>query len=368
MSAVAIVGAGAIARACAALLTRDGHAVALWSPSGAGTRDLTPAPTSIAPWPDAPALALDAKGLWTGTVAVAALPTPAGIACADVVLVAIPAPAYAAVLPVVAGHLRDAQTVLVSGALSLVPLWLAEMAANRGTFPRVGAFGTTVPTARVRDGGVSINTIRTRLAVAARPVRDVLDVQSLCVGLFGDRFDAAPDVLAVTLTNINPVAHAAMALTNLTRIERAEAWPQYHYLTPAVARLVSAMDTERRAIASAFGLTVTTVEQHFQRSFDVDQSDLADIAAELHRRRGGPPGPTSLATRFVLEDVPFGLAFNAAVARVAGVPTPVTDAVITTLSTLVDRDLAADNPLLVGLDLAGATPAALLARCRGAMA
>ena len=135
MSAVAIIGAGAIARACAALLVRDGHAVALWSPSGTGTRDLPPTPASIAPWPGAPALALDAQGLWTGTVAIAALPSPAGIALADVVLVAIPAPAYAAVLPAVAGQLRDAQTVLVSGALSLVPLWLAEMAANRGTGP-----------------------------------------------------------------------------------------------------------------------------------------------------------------------------------------------------------------------------------------
>jgi hypothetical protein len=74
--------------------------------------------------------------------------------------------------------------------------------------------------------------------------------------LFGDRFDVATDVLAVTLANINPVAHAAMALANLTRMEHGEAWPQYHYLTPAVARLVEAMDGERRAVAAAFGREV----------------------------------------------------------------------------------------------------------------
>jgi len=44
-----------------------------------------------------------------------------------------------------------------------------------------------------------------------------------------------------------------MAVANFTRIERGEAWPQYHFLTPAVARLVEALDAERRAIAAAFG-------------------------------------------------------------------------------------------------------------------
>lgn len=208
-------------------------------------------------------------------------------------------------------------------------------------------------------------TIRTRLGVAALPASETQPALAVCTALFGDRFDAADSVLAVTLTNINPVAHAAMALANFTRIERGEAWPQYHYLTPAVARLIEAMDAERRAIAAALGVHVTTVEAHFQRSFDVPQTTLADIAAELHRRRGGPPGPTSLDTRFVLEDVPYGLVFNAALARIAGVAVPATDAVVTTLSTLYGRDFRAENPLLDTLALSAATRQSLLARCAG---
>lgn len=138
-----------------------------------------------------------------------------------------------------------------------------------------------------------------------------------------------------------------------------------HYLTPSVARMVEAMDAERRAVAAAFGLHVTSIEEHFQRSFDVPQDELADIAAELHRRRGGPPGPTSLDTRFVLEDVPYGLAFNAALARIVGVEVPVTRATVTLLATLYDRDLAQDNPLIGALGLAEATRNSLLARCEG---
>ncbi len=363
MTKVAIVGAGAVARAYAVLLARDGHGVALWSPSGGGVADLRPAAEAVAAWPRARAVVLAHSGVAEGRATIAALVAADEVAEADVVIVAVPAPAYATVLPRIAPHLRDGQWVFVSAALSLAPLWLSELAAAAGARPRVAAAGTTVATARATDGGVAIMTVRTRLAVAALPAAATHAAQATLAALFGDRFDTAADVLAVTLTNINPVAHAAMALANVTRIERAEAWPQYHYLTPAVARLVEAMDRERRATAAAFGRDVTTIEQHFRRSFDVAATTLAGIAAELHRRRGGPPGPTTLATRFVLEDVPYGLAFTAALARIVNVAVPVTDAAIVVLSTLYGRDLARDNPLVAALGLPTADRAALLARC-----
>jgi opine dehydrogenase len=368
MTKVAIVGAGAIARAYAALLVRGGHAVALWSPSGLGARDLPRASQIVPQWPNDLAAALSYDGKVEGMATVALLHDPAGLASAEVVIVALPAPAYAAVLPRVAPQLRTGQTIFFSGALSLSPLWLAERAAADGQHPRVAASGTTVATARSREGGVVIMTIRTRLGVAAVPAAASGAAIATMSRLFGDRFDAGASVLAVTLSNINPVAHAAMALANFTRIERGEAWPQYHYLTPAVARLVEAMDGERRALALAFGLSVTTIEAHFQRSFDVPQCTLAEIAAELHRRRGGPPGPTSLATRFVLEDVPYGLVFNAALARIALVAVPVTEATVTMLSTLYGRDFRGDNPLVGELGLASATRESLLARCAGVAA
>ena len=342
---VAIVGAGAIARAYAVPVSRAGHDIAMWSLRGNALTTLV------------------YDGVLQGQCDVRALADPSALAAAETVLVAIPATAYADVLPRVAPHLRSSQCVFVSGALSLAPLWLAELAATHGARPLVAASGTTVATARRRDNGVSIMTIRTRIGIAALPAALLSDALATLQAMFGDRFDAVDNVLAVSLTNINPVAHAGMALANFTRIERGEAWPQYHYLTPAVARLVEAMDHERRAVAASFGVQVTTIEQHFQRSFDVPQASLAEIAAELHRRRGGPAGPTSLDTRFVLEDVPYGLVFNAALARVTKVATPVTEAAITLLSTLYREDFRDDNPLIASLGLTSTTRDALLARC-----
>lgn len=342
-----MAGAGGIARAYAVLAARAGHEAALWSPSGRGASDLRDT--------------VDCDGAVEGRHAVSILSSAAALRDADVVVVAVPAPAYASVVPEVAAHLHSRQVVFVSGALSLAPLWLSELAPQA---PLVCASGTTVATARRRDGGVTLMTVRTRLAVAALPPSRADDALAVLQAVFGARFDLASDVLAVTLANINPVAHAAMALANFTRIERGEVWPQYHYLTRGVARAVEAMDAERRAIASAFGLAVTTIEEHFQRSFDVPQAALADIAAELHRRRGGPPGPTTTDTRFVLEDVPYGLVTNAALARVVGVAAPVTEATITLHSTLYGEDFRTANPLIGALGLDGATRSSLLARVR----
>jgi opine dehydrogenase len=347
---ISIAGAGAIARAYAVLLARDGHRVAMWSPRG-GAQDV--------------GHGVVAKGLVDGRFDVTLMPSAQSIEDADAVLVALPATAYAATFPEIARHLRSRQTVFVSGALSLAPLWLAELAAARGEHPLVVASGTTVATARTIDGGVSVNMVRTRVSIASLPAKRSDDALAAMSALFGDRFDAAQDVLAVTLANINPVAHAAMALTNLTRIEHAEAWPQYHFLTPSVARLVEAMDRERRTVAAAFGREVLPIEAHFQRSFDVAQTTLAEIAAELHRRRGGPPGPTTLDTRFVLEDVPYGLVFNAALARIVNADTSATDATVTLISTLYGRDFRAENPLIDALGLGAATRESLLARCAG---
>ena len=366
MAVVAIVGAGAIGRAYAALVARAGHAVMLWSPSGRGADDLARVPAPAKDGAGTTAVRIALGGKLDGEVVVALASAPAAIASADVVVVAVPATAYAAVLPVLAAHLTDAQVVIFSGALSLAPLWLAEIAAAQGRAPMMACFGTTVATARASPGGVAVMTVRSRLDVAALPARAGDRALAACEALFGARFDLASNALAIALANINPVAHAAMALTNLTRIERGEAWAQYHYLTPAVARLIEAMDGERRGIAAAFGLAVRSVEAHFHRSFDVPMASLAEIAAELHRRRGGPPGPTALATRFVLEDVPYGLAFYEALGRIAAVPTPATSAVTTTLCLLYGQDLRAENRLPDWLGLATSSPAALLSRCTGA--
>ncbi len=348
---IAIAGTGGIGFASAAWLAQAGHEVRMWSPGGRGADGLRGAP-------------LEATGVFecNTQVAVADSPTQA-LEGARAVLIAVPVNGHRAVMDALLPALSDGQTVIVSSMSSLSSLYLFERARERGLDITVASMGTTVLTAR-RTGPaqVRVMTKRTELGVSALPANRSDAALALCRELFGDVFVADPNTLASALTNINPVAHGPLALFNWTRIERAENWPQYHYMTPQVAAVITRLDAERIALAAAFGLSVRTIEQHFAKSFGTTSATLADIAAELHAKRGGPPGPTDTATRFLGEDVPFGLVFSAVLGTVAGVAMPATQAVVQAASLILGRDLAQENDLLGPLALHSESREGLLAR------
>lgn len=354
---LAIAGGGLIGRATAALAHRRGQRVALWSPSGGG-------------WSARSAsggmLALRYAGAVEGEAMVEALADSAALAAFETVLLAVPGNAYPAVLPRLLDGLRDGQLVVVSGALSLAPLWLYERARARGIALTVASWGTTLCTARrsaVAD--VEIGSIRARFEMAAIPAAGAAAALEHCRQLFGDLFNPVDSILATLLSNVNPVAHAAEVLPNLTRIECGEDWPLFRYLTPAAARIGEAIDAERIAIAEAFGLKVRSVHEHTHLSYHVPLATYGEMAAAVHAKVGSPSGPTSFGHRYLVEDIPYGLVFYEAMGRIAGVPTPNASGTIALLSSACARDFRADNPLLADLGVAAEAVAALLARCRG---
>jgi opine dehydrogenase len=268
------------------------------------------------------------------------------------------------VLPRVVPHLHGNQLVVVSGALSLAPLWLYERAGKVGDRPTVASWGTTLATARhVGPATVQINTLRATFEVAAIPAARLDYALATCRALFGERFTPMDNILATALLNVNPVAHVAEVLPNLTRIDKRENWPLFDHLTPSAARIGEAVDLERQAIARAFGFAVRSIHEHTHLSYHVPLGSYAEMAAAVHAKYGGPPGPTTLEHRYVLEDVPYGLTFYETLARRVNVPVPNISGAITLISSAYGRDLRRDNPLLAELALDSATPAALLARC-----
>jgi opine dehydrogenase len=322
-----IIGDGPVARACAAIAASRGHDVAQWSRSFTATRDVT----------------LAAQGALAGAFPLRQCATAAqAVAGAEAVAIITAANGHRSVMQAVAPHLAPGVPVLVAPAMSLSPLVLEKLTAGRNP---VGALGTTPATARPDGAGVRVLTIRDRVGIAG--CRDVAET------LWGAHYDDAPDLIAAALSNINPIAHLAIALCNVTRIEHREAWPQYLNMTPAVCRLIEGLDRERLALAAAYGTSVPTAEAHFARSYATTAPNLAGIAAEIHARRGGPPGPTEMSTRFVTEDVPFGLVFYQWLARAKGLAMPLTDASVVLASSVWGMDFARQNDLLALLDPPG---------------
>ncbi len=334
---VAVLGMGPIGLGSAALLASRGHQPALWSPTSGGT-----APVELRAHG---ALQLSAPVAVAGSCA-------AAVAGADAVLVAVPATAYRVVLEQLAPALRPGQPVLISGHLSFGALHLSRLLAERRVAVPIVAWGTTVVSGRrTAPGCVRVSSLRTEVDIATLPASAAEPMLALCRVLFGDRFRTRAGLLAVALSNVNPQNHLAIALCNFTRMERAETWFQNTNITDAVGRLMEALDAERLAIAEAFGLSVRTLRQHFHLSFHAPEAPLGEMARFLAAAGNDPAAPTSLKTRYVLEDAPFGLYPTVLLGRLCGRPAQLHEAGLLTLSALYGRDLADDNDIVPALGL-----------------
>ncbi len=332
---VAILGAGAIGFASAAALGAAGHDPVLWSPSGRRTAALAAG---------APLVASGAvEGRFHPDIAESCEQALAGADCA---LIAVPGYAHRTVIAAAAPHLTAAQTVLFSSHMSFSALLLRRLAPG----PAIVAWGTTVVTGRqTAPDSVWITNLRSRVDAAVLPAGATEPGLALCRTLFGDRFAARDGLLAIALSNLNPQNHLAIALCNLTRMEKGEEWRQYANTTPAVGRLMEALDAERLALARACGVTVRTLHEHFRLSFGATGDTMGDLAHDLAIRGADPTGPATLDSRYVTEDVPFGLWPTVCLGREAGIDLPLHMAGVRLFSALYGRDLTLDNDILASL-------------------
>ncbi len=334
---LAVLGAGAVGPAAAALAASRGHDVVVWSPSGRGTAGI--------------ADAITVEGALEGRFPIRISAGLAdALADAEAALLAVPAYAFASLLPRIADHL--VQPLLIAPAASLAPLALRAMLDKRGRADLpIGAMSTTPLTARrLGPDRVRILGIRAAVDMAAVPAGAAPAMGALATALFGHASPTGGSVVQAAIGNANPIIHAALALTNTTRIETAEAWRQYGMMTPATCRLMLAMAAERAALATALGVVVPSLEQSLHRATGVPLGPLHAMAMAIEHAPGAVPGPTDPETRYITEDVPYGLAVALWLARRVQVAMPVTEAVVTALEALWGRDLRA-NPLLEGLTL-----------------
>lgn len=337
---VSILGAGGAAYGAAAQLFVRGHEPTLWSPSGQSTLDLA----SGAPLRATTAIEASFHPRIASSAAEA-------ITNCDVVMLAMPGNAHKMALEATAEHLRDGQAMIISSHASFGALYLSKLLAARGVRAPIIAWSTTLTTGRKQTSTqVNVGSVRSKIDIAVVPEIELDQGHALCTTLFGDRFVKRDGLLAIALSNLNPQNHLAIALFNLTRMERGESWGQAENVTTAVGRVMEALDAERLAIAESFGLPVRTIKEHYAYSYQLPVASIAEMNANLHAQGRGGFGPTTLESRYVLEDAPFGLHPTILLGRLVGNPTPLHEAGMTMLSAAYGRDFASDNDLLPSLN------------------
>lgn len=192
----------------------------------------------------------------------------------------------------------------------------------------------------------------TGLGIGVAPASQTDEAMPVLRALFPGAV-AYKSALHAGLSALNPVVHPPGVLMNAGRIERSrgEFWFYEEGVTPSVVKVIEGVDRERLALGAALGLTLTPVAEAFHQAGFGPRGDFwATINGSQMLTALRAPG--QVETRWLTEDIPYGLASWALVGDRLGVETPVIDALVTLASVTLGRDFRAETRDLGQLGLA----------------
>lgn len=180
------------------------------------------------------------------------------------------------------------------------------------------------------------------LFLAAVPAGSTAQVLS-CISDVYPAMAIAKNVLQTSLQNGNPVIHPTITLLNAALIERTGG-DFYFYeegVTPAVGRLIKAVDQERIAIGKALGVEVISDPELGYAQGYMTETTYDNGYSEAPGFKG-IKAQNRLDYRYFNEDVGYGLVFLQKLGEQVGVDTPNIAAVIRLVSLLMERDYLAE--------------------------
>jgi opine dehydrogenase len=200
------------------------------------------------------------------------------------------------------------------------------------------------------------NKLKGGLLLAAVPAKNTDTVLEKVVDVY-PAMCAAKNILQTSLQNGNPVIHPTITLMNVALIERTAGDFEFYHegVTPAVGRLIEAVDKERIAIGKRLGLDIIPdPELGVMQGYMTEATyDSGFVTAPGFK---GVKAQASLDYRYFNEDVGYGLVFLQKLGQQVSVATPVISSVINLASIVMNRDyLGKSQRTMETLGLAGRT-------------
>ena len=275
---------------------------------------------------------------------------------ADIVMMVLPSLYHEAMAKQMVPYLKDGMTVFLHPESSCGAVAFRKVMDDMGCKADIilGAAGTLLYSVRIQEpGDVYVFGIKSEVPMAALPASDN-DKLAAVIRPALPWFVLVENTLKTSLGNINAMMHPAPMLLNTSRIEADPFIPfQYYWegMTPSVGKYVEAMDAERIAVANALGLELRTIREDYVAMYRCGDKDTP--LYQLCKNNPGYDGimcANTLATRYVLEDIPFSLEPIQAIARAAGIPTPKIDAIVTLGRTILgDKMMVGRNAETLGI-------------------
>lgn len=260
---------------------------------------------------------------------------------ADIIMVVLPSIYHKSITEKMVPYLKNGMVVLLhpessAGAIAFRKV-MQDMNCTADVV--VGAASTLLYSTRINThGDVYVFGLKSDVPMAALPARDNDRLEAaICPVL--PAFRIVKNTLYTSLGNLNAMMHPAPMLLNTSRIEADPFVPFAYYhegVTPSIGKYVEAMDAERIAVAKELGFTLRNVRADYVAMYECGTEDMTlSQLVKNNKSYDGIMCANTLATRYVLEDIPYSLEPIRAIARCAGIPTPCIDAIITLARTIL---------------------------------
>jgi opine dehydrogenase len=340
---IAILGAGNLGQAQAAHLALLGHEVRIWNRTGARIDEILEHG------------GIEVHGVLEGLVPMAMATKELGevIPGADAVILTVPAQSHEPVTAAAAPYLEDGQVYVLHPGHTFGALACEHVLRDLGvkvdlTFCEI--MTSLLTCRRTGPAQVHASAIKKALPIAVYPACRGLDAVEFL-------FEAYPgcvrarDTLVTSLDNLNAPVHPVVVLANMARIDRGEDFRFYwDGVSPAVSKLMDAVDAERFAIGRTLDIDVMTLKQFYDNAYEVEGDELYEkmLSCEPYAEI---TAPKRLDTRLILEDLPTGIVPYSSLGKACGVPTPACDALITLWNIVFQRDFREGARTLRGMGL-----------------
>jgi hypothetical protein len=270
----------------------------------------------------------------------------------DLVLLALPAFAHETIFEQIAPHLDLGAWVGAMPARGGLD-WVATRVLREG-FQKYTLFGLqTLPWAcRIEEFGHEVKVMGTKAQVelAARPVEKTREVAEILEKLLGLSLRPVDCFLCLTLANTGQILHPGL-MYGLFKDWQGELYEEaplfYQGVTPDSAKVLQQLSDEiqalRKRLEDCYPCVdfsyVRPLDEWLRRSYSTDIDDPSTLETSLatNRSYAGLKAPTKpveggfvpdFGSRYLVEDVPYGLIVTRGIAELAGVNTPMMGEVI----------------------------------------
>jgi opine dehydrogenase len=275
----------------------------------------------------------------------------------DAELILCPTPAFAqkTIASLLAPHLRDGQVVFLPPG-TFGSMIFAAAACDAGNRARVSFAETgTLPWLTRKHGTFEVAiTIRAkRLPVGVFPLQAADHALEVIGRAFPGVIEPCGDALSGALMNAGPIIHPPLIVMNTGPIEHFERWDIHKEGTQAaIRRVTDKLDAERIAIREALGYGTP----HFPLAHHyASEGEIWMYGRGSHDRLtdSGDWRERIVLTehRYMREDLQLGLSFLISVAELAGVSTPLANALVTIGGAICGEDFMKNGRSLESLGL-----------------